>query len=277
MKFIKTYIPMILSILFMIIVGFLIRTTLISETSNMKELIDILNILSVCSIIIISIIIIEVILYIIHAIRHKEIDCHILCAIYILLFNVLFIPLYNLKYVVKNSKVKVHMIIFIIISVLSILFGYYVMDNIDTKYGHYYLKYDDTKKYIIDDKVLIKLPKTYKEEESTVWDIYYYDNRGIEIGINILDNNYNITNNETIDLLALNISEPKYIETIIENKSILSKRYKGDYKDYKLNYIITSIKIDDDLTICVVQIINEDNYNNYKEELIEIINYIKLK
>ena len=109
MNFIKKYYPMIISLALVLIYSLIIGAILIYNFDESNY------ILLVPAVFLTIGLIVETIVFIIHVIKNKELKNKFLWVFLIYTFNIVTIPYYNLKYVVKEEKITSKMVKFIIL------------------------------------------------------------------------------------------------------------------------------------------------------------------
>ena len=112
MSFIKKYYPMIISLALVLIYSLIIGGILIYNFDESNY------ILLVPAVLLTIGLIVETVVFIIHVIKNKELKNKVLWVFLIYLFNIVTIPYYNLKYVVKEEKITSKMVKFIILLLL---------------------------------------------------------------------------------------------------------------------------------------------------------------
>ena len=146
---------------------------------------------------------IEIIYYIVHAIKHKEINNNYLLAVLIYLFNIFYIPCYRMKYIIKDKNHKKINIIYIITSILLyvLILATIVLLSIGSS-SDKGLKYT---KYITEDNFIrIKLPNDFQRQDPANFD-YFFQNEDTSIGIFIYDH----TGYTDKELLTFQINDMK--------------------------------------------------------------------
>lgn len=116
MKLLKTYLPMIISILFFMSYTMIFTFAFTSKMEYLEEYMYGPFFMSL-----LIIFMIEFIYFFIHSIRNKKIKNQGLWIFLIYQFNVFVIPYYNFKYRINIENVKEQTIIYIILSILSII------------------------------------------------------------------------------------------------------------------------------------------------------------
>ena len=124
-KFLKTYIPMVLSLLFLFVYSALVNVALTNDLNNHSG-----DKFFMFGIFIIILFFIEWLYFLIKSIinvtKSDDKSKGVLWIILIYLFNVFIVPYYNFKYIVKVNNVKLNTIIYIILAVIFCIVGYMV-------------------------------------------------------------------------------------------------------------------------------------------------------
>lgn len=287
-KIFKTYIPIIITILFLFCYSFIISNIInINKLQTYQDkhyifiiIISILlGLLSIC-------ILAEIIIFIIHAANHKEIKNNILWVILIYILNIFIIPFYNIKYVINDTKYKLKTIIFIILMISSISLGFIVNNKMLDKYRSESIKNIEYNTFISkDNMVTFLLPNSYIEKTVGEYDIYFSDkNRQINMGVftyNLDDytieeilsfqENYIIKTRDNVELIDSNIKH-------LSDKTIITHDYIGTIENTQNNYKLSIISFNDNpnYAVYVIQITLSENYNKTNNELEQILYNIKL-
>ena len=116
MKLAKTYLPMVISILIFMSYTMIFTFVFTSKVEYFEEYMYGPFFMSL-----LIIFMIEFIYFFIHSIRNKEIKNQGLWVFLVYQFNVFVIPYYNFKYRVNIENVKEETIIYIILSIISII------------------------------------------------------------------------------------------------------------------------------------------------------------
>lgn len=280
-KFLKKYIPMIISILFFFIYSGLISLVFIDPSTIVESTTNyIVYMVLMFSIIIIFII--EMIFFIVKAATNKNMKDNALWAVLIYLFNVFIIPYYNFKYVVKSKKIKIDMAIYISLSVIALILGFITpklilkTDNISI----------ENKLYLEKDDVEFKFVGNYVEEKNIGdYDLYASDyDRLINIGIYIYDEEYDVTLDEIQKLNSEYIQESRENAKLVhaytkkmDDRNILSEEINAKYEGSLFTYKISTVEFKEyDYILNIIMVTFEEDFELYKEELDQFLLDIKI-
>lgn len=280
-KFLKKYIPMIISILFFFIYSGLISLVFIDPSTIVESTTNyIVYMVLMFSIIIIFII--EMIFFIVKAATNKNMKDNALWAVLIYLFNVFIIPYYNFKYVVKSKKIKIDMTIYISLSVIALILGFITpklilkTDNISI----------ENKLYLEKDDVEFKFVGNYVEEKNIGdYDLYASDyDRLINIGIYIYDEEYDVTLDEIQKLNSEYIQESRENAKLVhaytkkmDDRNILSEEINAKYEGSLFTYKISTVEFKEyDYILNIIMVTFEEDFELYKEELDQFLLDIKI-
>lgn len=280
-KFLKKYIPMIISILFFFIYSGLISLVFIDPSTIVESTTNyIVYMVLMFSIIIIFII--EMIFFIVKAATNKNMKDNALWAVLIYLFNVFIIPYYNFKYVVKSKKIKIDMAIYISLSVIALILGFITpklilkTDNISI----------ENKLYLQKDDVEFKFIGNYVEEKNIGdYDLYASDyDRLINIGIYIYDEEYDVTLDEIQKLNSEYIQESRENAKLVhaytkkmDDRNILSEEINAKYEGSLFTYKISTVEFKEyDYILNIIMVTFEEDFELYKEELDQFLLDIKI-
>lgn len=280
-KFLKKYIPMIISILFFFIYSGLIGLVFIDPSTIVESTTNyIVYMVLMFSIIIIFII--EMIFFIVKAATNKNMKDNALWAVLIYLFNVFIIPYYNFKYVVKSKKIKIDMTIYISLSVIALILGFITpklilkTDNISI----------ENKLYLEKDDVEFKFVGNYVEEKNIGdYDLYASDyDRLINIGIYIYDEEYDVTLDEIQKLNSEYIQESRENAKLVhaytkkmDDRNILSEEINAKYEGSLFTYKISTVEFKEyDYILNIIMVTFEEDFELYKEELDQFLLDIKI-
>lgn len=280
-KFLKKYIPMIISILFFFIYSGLISLVFIDPSTIVESTTNyIVYVVLMFSIIIIFII--EMIFFIVKAATNKNMKDNALWAVLIYLFNVFIIPYYNFKYVVKSKKIKIDMAIYISLSVIALILGFITpklilkTDNISI----------ENKLYLQKDDVEFKFVGNYVEEKNIGdYDLYASDyDRLINIGIYIYDEEYDVTLDEIQKLNSEYIQESRENAKLVhaytkkmDDRNILSEEINAKYEGSLFTYKISTVEFKEyDYILNIIMVTFEEDFELYKEELDQFLLDIKI-
>ena len=122
MKIIKTYLPMVLSTLFLLVYTVLMMLVF----TNKMDAFDELPILIVSFFIIIISFLIEWVYFMINSATNKKVDNKGLWVFLIYMFNVFVIPYYNFKYNSDEKNLTNNMLIYIVTSFISVIIGFII-------------------------------------------------------------------------------------------------------------------------------------------------------
>lgn len=124
-KFLKTYIPMVLSLLFLFVYSALINVALTNDINNSAG-----DNFFIFGIFVIILFFIEWLYFLIKSIMNtinaKDKSRGVLWIILVYLFNVFIVPYYNFKYVVKVNNIRLNTIIYIILAILFSVVGFLI-------------------------------------------------------------------------------------------------------------------------------------------------------
>lgn len=281
LKFLKKYIPMIISILFFFIYSGLISLMFIDPSTIGESTTNYIAYMAFMFITII-IFIIEMIFFIIKAATNKEMKDNALWAVLIYLFNVFIIPYYNFKYIVKSKKIKIDMAIYISLSVIALILGFITPKLI--------LKTDNTSieniLYLEEDDVEFKFIGNYVEEKNIGdYDLYASDyDRLINIGIYIYDEEYDVTLDEIQKLNSKYIQESRENAKLVhaytkkmDDRDILSEEINAEYEGSLFTYKISTVEFKEhDYILNIIMVTYEEDFELYKEELDKFLLDIKI-
>lgn len=275
MKKIKTYLPMILSILFFGVYSFLISVIL----KGADEIINDSYMIIFIMLGIIILFFIEWICFVVHAARNKNLKDKALWAVLIYLFNVFIIPYYNFKYAIGLKNIKKNMIIYISLSIVAIIMG--IIFPLSIKENVRVNKY-----FSHDKKFEFTLYGNYDQRNDSNYDMYASDNnRQIHIGAFINEkSNSSITSDYILEYrkswLFSTRNNVRLIESKkdeLEDKIISSDVYYGEMGIAKTIYKISTIEyIDENYIIEVIQTTYHKDYDKVKKELEQILVDVKL-
>ena len=280
-KFLKKYIPMIISILFFFIYSGLISLVFIDPSTIVESTTNyIVYMVLMFSIIIIFII--EMIFFIVKAATNKNMKDNALWAILIYLFNVFIIPYYNFKYVVKSKKIKIDMAIYISLSVIALILGF-ITPKLILKTNNISI---ENKLYLEKDDVEFKFIGNYVEEKNIGdYDLYASDyDRLINIGIYIYDEEYDVTLDEIQKLNSEYIQESRENAKLVhaytkkmDDRNILSEEINAKYEGSLFTYKISTVEFKEyDYILNIIMVTFEEDFELYKEELDQFLLDIKI-
>ena len=270
-RVVKTYYPMFFSILLSFVFGFILKGTLVNFTNYSDTLMWVFVGLTLFMVIAIWA---EIIGFIIHACKNKDLDNRVGWSFLIYFFNIFVIPYYNLKYVVKESKLKSKMIIFILLLIGSFITGFLVINN------------NSKNVYITENHIQFKFNGNFIEREVGEYDIYASDfTRGINVGAFIYTENDPETVSELQQLredwiysARENVRKIGEYEETFDGKTIISKIYSGKNDNETFIYHISTVEFKKEKHIVnVLEIAFAEDYDSLKEELKEILRNIKYK
>lgn len=121
MKIIKTYFPMILSDLFLIVYTILMTVMFADKINSYNN-----SIIGLISILIIFIYLIVWVYFMINAAINKKVNNKGLWVFLIYMFNVFVIPYYNFKYNSEERDLTNNMLIYIVTSFISVIIGFII-------------------------------------------------------------------------------------------------------------------------------------------------------
>ena len=225
---------------------------------------------------------IEIIYYIVHAIKHKEINNNYLLAVLIYLFNIFYIPCYRMKYIIKDKNHKKINIIYIITSILLyvLILATIVLLSIGSS-SDKGLKYT---KYITEDNFIrIKLPNDFQRQDPANFD-YFFQNEDTSIGIFIYDH----TGYTDKELLTFQINDMKTkrenmtkIDSYTENdknKHYSVETYKGKYNNEYYIYKFATMNFDEnkDYIMSFIIVTPEKSYSKNEKQISKIFEMINI-
>lgn len=267
-KFLKYYHPMIFLVLLSFVIGFLLKH-FVTEFFNQSN--QILSVVAVLTLFVIIAIWAEIIGFIIHACKNKTLNNRIGWAFLIYFFYAFTIPYYNLKYVVKETKVKSKMIGFILLLICSFIVGFVGFNNGKTI-------------YITKNHIQFKFTGAFDEREVGDYDIYVSE-YSLDIGAFIHENydsdsvEYLHQSRETwLKSGCVNVQKIDEYEEVIDDKTIISKIYSGVVEDQVYIYHVSTVELKKQkYLIDFLAIVDEIYYDIYKEDIKEILRNIKYK
>lgn len=272
-RIIKLYYPMFFSVLLSFILGFVFKGTLVNFNNYSDKIMWIFVGLTLFMVIAIWV---EIIGFIIHAAKNKSLDNRVGWSFLIYFFNIFIIPYYNLKYVVKETKIKSKMIIFSLLLIVSFMAGFLLVNKANESI------------YITSDNghIQFEFNGNFIEREVGEYDIYASDfTRGINVGAFIYTENDPET---VIELQQLredwiysareNVRKIDEYEETFDGKTIISKIYSGKNDNETFIYHISTVEFKKEKHIVnVLEIAFAEDYDSLKEELKEILRNIKYK
>lgn len=282
-KFLKAYYPMIISVLFIIIYGFLFGCIL-GNPAILNEESLFLWILIVVLVLVIAIWA-EIIGFIIHVAKNKKLKNPVLWGFMVYLFNIFVIPYYNLKYVGnekkdKDKNIKVPIIIFSILMVLGFVGGI-CFANVVSK------DYVVDPVYVVSDnkEVQFEFYGNYVERSVGEYELYVSDYyRGINVGVFVYNEDDKLTAKDILDdrntwiyssREKVSVMDEYIIEK--EDRTITSIAYRGEKDGEAFVYNFSIIEFEDsDYLVNVLEVCFEEDYNDYRAEFKTILESAKL-
>lgn len=269
-NFFKLYWPMIISILFLFIYGIMIGTIFYSEAIFDNDFIGLLTV--VVTLLLVVAIFAEMIYCMIKACNNKELKNKGVWCVCLYFFHIFIIPYFYLKHICSVKQVKNKMIIFVVLSIISLGLGIFVTFKADTVYSKEPL-------YIVEDGVKVKFSGGFRETEIGEYDFYAKDSkRQINFGGFIYDEDDSDTPTTILksrdNWIKTSRGSVTYLDTITEetDDSIINTNiYIGTNNGIKNMYYISTIEFKD--TNCFVNVIStylHDDYLDYKDELLNI-------
>ena len=253
-KIIKTYLPIAISALFMVVYVSLIGITItLTIDENALAIEPNVWIWLVTTAILVFLILLEMILYMIHAIKNKDLENNGLWVAFIYLFNVFIIPYYHLKHVIKDENVKLKTKVYVGMMILACFIGAFLL----TEVGEYDLYLKDTKRQINMGVFTYSL----SEYQTTPEEIL----------------------KEQVDFILETREQAEVIseetKNLIDGKTITTKTLTGTKNNSKCNYQLSVITTtnNEDYAVFIIQVTLEEDYENYKEELMKILYDTKIE
>lgn len=274
MNILKTYIPMFMSVLF-----FLVYFLLIGAVFKGNELNPNLNSYFIVGIVIIIAFLIEWICFLVHAAKNKKLENQALWIVLIYLFNVFIVPYYNFKYVVKVKNIKMHIAIYIILSVVAAIIGLSIPNSIEEEYQAIYIRSQNN-------EIEFTFYGNYEERNMGEYDLYASDfGRQINVGAFIYNKEEEEITSESIlefrDEWIRNAREDVELKDTYtkktDDKTITSNIYYGKQDNDEFIYQISTISFNNsNYIINTFQIVFNNDYAKYKDELNKILIDIKI-
>lgn len=280
MKYIKKYYPMVISIIFVTIYSFLLTAAFTNNINIINNNLNLMIVLMIITFLTVIGIWIEIIFFMIHAAKNKELKNRVLWAIMIYFFHIFIIPYYNLKYVIKEKKVSLQMVLFVILLILSIFEGI----DLSTRYkrnteNNVNILYIDN----YDRDVQFSFSGDYVKRNLGEYDIYASDyTRGINVGAFVYNKeeftSIEVQNTKTnwIQNARNNVYRITTYSVELDDRSIVSETFYGESNNEGFAYQISTVefKNTDDL-VNVIQVCFYEDYETYKEEFKKILIDIK--
>ena len=268
---------------FLTFVFLFVLTVLIRNTNKYYEII---KIISTLLIILLLFVIIQIISFIILLIRDKTISTKdkVLQIIYILLFNIFYVPFFYLHNIKKTNNYKVFKTSYLIITIILYLLSLLLIVTYSFNYDKYKYDNENFKKYVTKDNIVSIEVKDYYNDftKDTNYDLYLKkDNNKEAIGILNHETNEDYSSDyylnkyiENIKKDIMDLEEDKKEKKFVINNYDAKEKY---YKSKKENdyFIFTSISSNNKTSIILFttntnNIINNKDYN-------DLIKSIKIK
>lgn len=269
-KIIKSYYPMLFSILYMFLLSFMTEGT----TNNFVALKDGLLMLIFILIVVVGIFV-QMVGFIIHAAKNKNLKNKVLWALLIYFLNIFIMPYYNLKHVMKEKKVALEMIVFVLLMISAIIFG--------IELGSKPLS-DKTIISNQDYGIQMEFLGTYKEKELDDYDLYANDyERDISVGAYVYTSLDDVSteeihnsNFENINGSANNVKEIRNYDNRLDDKIISSKTYTGEMDGYEFIWNISTVEFTEyDRIVNVVAVTHSSLDETVEKEFMDIVESIK--
>lgn len=276
---IKQIYPIIFSCMYLFCLAFFMSFAFVSELYEIKIEMIIISV-GLAFISTISILI-EMIVYMVHAGKSKEIN-NGLWIVLLYMLNVFIIPYYNLKYICKANNVKIKTFLYAILLVLSCIVGFLFVKNQLVE-----ISINTTTFKTLDERVSFTTKDSYIKRVVGEYDLYFSDEyRQINTGVftydlDIYDTNPNKVLSEQENYIIKTRDNVKYIDgtsKTYNDKKITTHVYSGVSNDTECIYRFSTIEFNNDSNyfVYVIQITLASQYNNQKEELIEILESAEL-
>ena len=290
-KIIKTYLPIAISALFMVVYVSLIGITItLTIDENALAIEPNVWIWLVTTAILVFLILLEMILYMIHAIKNKDLENNGLWVAFIYLFNVFIIPYYHLKHVIKDENVKLKTKVYVGMMILACFIGaflpkYLFIPNQDIEET----VFENETYKTPDNKTEFTVSSAFLLTEVGEYDLYLKDTkRQINMGVFTYSlSEYQTTPEEIlkeqVDFILETREQAEVIseetKNLIDGKTITTKTLTGTKNNSKCNYQLSVITTtnNEDYAVFIIQVTLEEDYENYKEELMKILYDTKIE
>lgn len=193
--------------------------------------------------------------------------------LFIIVFNYFIIPYYHFKYIIKSEKLVKNMVIFVFLSIFSLMLGFFTPVMIAPSHAYDLNLHDDNT------NIGFIVNGYYKQEESNKYDIYVRDRRRkINIGLYLYNKSDNAIDNE---LLRIRDSElrntyrgikliKKYDEEV-DDFVIKNYLYNGNINGSKSVLVTTGYRKSTGSIINGIFTCEKNDFDKYKDEFREII------
>lgn len=278
-KFIKSYYPMMITILFLSVYGFMLGGVFSGFLDNVTNKFLIVGVVVLTILLVIGIWA-EIIGFIIHAAKNKRIKNPVGWCFLIYFFNVFIIPYYNLKYVVNKKKTVIPMVIFGILIFFSTFAGCLssILPSI--------LKPDEVLYVTSEDgEVQFKLSGSYVEKEVGEYELYASDNiKDITVGAFVYDDEDDVSSDYIHEYreswimdASTNVKLVDSYKEELDDRIIVSKIYKGEEGLKSVIYQFSTIEFkNSEYIVDVLQSVPSKDYFNRDEELKTMLNDVEL-
>ncbi len=252
--------------------------------------------------IIMMIIDIVLVIYFVKYIIKNNINNKILWIILIIIFNIFIIPYFYMKYIEKEDKILFNSLLYIVplfIYIISFGYGLYVYNDLYSQKIKEQKIIEETRKYYNtkDNKTTFTFKYGYEKKDVGEYDLYVINrDKGIVFSAftyNIIDyeqrtpNEYLIKGIEDIKAGKKNFLEfSKKKEIKGDNYLITTVSYEGEAEVKTKNKVSTSdciyklstITFDSDpnYLIFVIEVVTKASYNDYKDELFDILKSVSV-
>ena len=243
------------------------------------------------------------IIYFIRYIIKNDINKKVLWIILILLFNIFIIPYFYMKYIDKEKKLLFNSILYllpILVYIVAFSLGLYVYTDLNNKRIAKEKEIAATRNYYStkDEKTTFTFGYGYDKKEVGEYDLYVINkDKSIVFSAftyNLIDyeektvDDYINKGIEDIKVDKKNFLEYSKKETIRgDNFLITTVSYQGQAEVKTKNkvstssciYKLSSIIFDDnpDYLVFVIEVVTKANYDDYKDELVDILKSVSLK
>ena len=274
-KFIKLYWPMFISELLFFIIGIILGTLFYGDELFSNDIVG-LFLVFLTLFVVVSVYAI-MIYFMIKTIKNENITNKVLWCVCLYFLNVFIFPYFNLKYLCKEKNIKNKMFTFFFISILILLIGVYIPNSVQNESVSKPLT-------IIEDNVSVSVGSGYRETNIGEYDFYLKDvRRQINIGGFIYDEDDSDSPDGILEIrdhwIKTTRDDVTHLDTIIKetDDSIINLNiYIGSNDGIKNMYYVSTIEFKN--TNCFVNVISTylyDDYLNYKEELITVLDDMK--
>lgn len=242
------------------------------------------------------------VIYFVKYIIKSDIKNKILWIVLIILFNVLIIPYFYMKYIEKEESITFNTILYVLPLVIYLIafgLGFYVYTDLNNQRIEKQKQIKNTKNYYVtkDNKTTFTFGYGYKKDDVGEYDLYVI-NRDKSIVFsaftyNILDyeqktvDDYLKKGIEDIKVGKKNFLEYSKKEEIKkDNYLITTVSYEGQAEVKTKNKVSTSSCIyklsvitfeeDPNYLVYTIEVITKANYDDYKKELVDILKSVSV-